>query len=209
MSLRHLFLPLLAAGCSLLVACDQLSSFRQDAGSSVAILDFPALLKATGMDEQVQGQMQDAGRILDQQLQAASQDLGQQVKDARSAAGEKPSPEQIRTLDELTAQANLQLNQVQQNARLKLQQVQAGVIAQLRDQVRPIAENIAQRHGAKAVLLSSETILWFDPAVDVTAEVIAEVRVHPLQLAPLPPGPGEEMPAGEADTTAGGDTAGQ
>lgn len=209
MSLRNLLLLLVAAGSSLLTGCDQLTSTRLAEKDAVAILDFPAVLKATGMDEQVEMQFQKASQILEQQLQQAAQDLGQQVTDARTAAGENPAPEQRQELETLTGQANLQFNQVRQNAQLKFQQVQAEVVAQLRDQVRPIAQTIAQRHGAKAVLLSSESVLWFDPMVDITAEVIAEVRVHPLTLAPLPPGPEQVIPAGEADTTAGGDAANQ
>jgi len=205
MSLRNLLLLLTAAGCGLLAACDQIPSSRHGKSDAVAIIDFPALLRATGMDEQVQGQLQDANRILEQQLQQATLDLSRQVTDARDAAGEKPTPEQVQELEALTAQANLQLNQVRQNAQLKFQQVQAGVIAQLRDQVRPIAQAIAARHGAKAVLLSSESILWFDPSADITAEVIAEVRIHPLTLAPLPPGPDQEKAAGGVDAEAGSD----
>lgn len=192
----------------LMYGCDQLRTGHRGVAGGPVLLDFPALLKATGMDGQVQGQLQDAGRILDQQIEQATKDLGRQVADARTAAGEKPTPAQLQELETLTAQANQQLNQVRQNAQLKLQQVRAGIIAQLRDQVRPIAQAIAVRHGASTVMLSSDAMLWFDPQVDITAEVIAEARIHPLTLAPLPTGSEQVAPVEEKVEKAGSNATG-
>ena len=172
-------------GSSLLTGCDQLSLSEgadNQAGTTL-MLDFSAIIKATGKDKQVNNQLQAGNQSLEKQLAQAAQDLNKQLADAQSKVGKKPTQKQKQELEQLSAQANQKMNEVRQLARQKSQQLQAALVNQLRNEIRPIAESIAQARGAKAVLIISEPVLWFDASVDITADVIAALRAQPAAVA--------------------------
>ena len=54
-------------------------------------------------------------------------------------------------------------------------QVRAQLIKQFREEVRPIAEQVAKDKGASVVLLTNDNVLWYDPTVDITDGVIAQI----------------------------------
>ncbi len=188
MFLRSFLVLIIAASSFLSAGCDQLPSSGHGATSEPLLLvDFGSLLRATNMDTKVQDELKVAGQRLESQLKQAANDLNQQLKDAQHKAGSKPSLKEQKKLNLLATKARQRMNELRQHARTKLLQLQADMVKQLRDQVKPIAETIAHQRGAKAVLLVGETTLWFDPGADITADVIAKVRQHPLTLKPLHP----------------------
>ena len=195
MFLRSFLVLIIAASSFLSAGCDQLPSSGHGVTSEPLLLvDFGSLLRATNMDTKVQDELKVAGQRLESQLKQAANDLkqaandlNQQLKDAQHKAGSKPSLKEQKKLNLLTTKARQRMNELRQHARTKLLQLQADMVKQLRDQVKPIAETIAHQRGAKAVLLVGETTLWFDPGADITADVIAKVRQHPLTLKPLNP----------------------
>lgn len=165
---------------SLLTGCDPLSQSE----NNTLMLDFAAIIKATGKDEQVKNQLAVGNENLKKQLAQAAQNLNKQLADAKAKAGNKPTTKQKQELGQLSAQANQKMNEVRQLAQHKSQQLQATLVNQLRNEIKPIAESIAQARGAKAVLMISEPVLWFDASVDITADVIAALRAQPAAVAP-------------------------
>ena len=170
-------------GSSLLTGCDLLSSSAENQASNTLMLDFSAIIKATGMDEQVNNQLQAGNQNLEKQLAQAAQNLNKQLADAQTKAGKKPTLKQKQELEQLSAQAKQKMNEVRQLARQKSQQLQVALVNQLRNEIKPIAESIAQQRGAKAVLIISEPVLWFDASVDITADVIAALRAQSAAAA--------------------------
>ena len=180
---RKIIVLLVVIGSGLLSGCDQLELAQPN--NDTLLVDFTAVIRATGKDVQVENQLVAANQNLELQLVQAAQDLNKQLADAKAEIGDEPTLEQQQELEQLSVQVNQRMNEVQQLARQKSQQVQVALINQLRDQVRPIAESIARTRGAKAVLMNSEPVLWFDASIDITADVIAQLRANPETIAPI------------------------
>ncbi|MCK4675060.1 MAG: OmpH family outer membrane protein, partial [Gammaproteobacteria bacterium] len=72
--------------------------------------------------------------------------------------------------------ANNQLNQTKQVAIQKAQQLQNSLVAEFRNEVSNISRKIAQKNGFLTVLAINDGLLWADATVDITSEVIAEMR---------------------------------
>lgn len=142
------------------------------------ILDLDAIAKATGQAETIKQQIEIANKELNTQLTTISNQLNEQLLEEKNKMGKKPSKTDKQNLEKLTIQANQKMQQAKAIATQKSQQYRAALILQLRDNVKPIAEKIASKRGAKIVLTSNNTMVWFDPEIDITDEVIAEIRAN-------------------------------
>ena len=170
---------LMLAACAVLSACDKLphpmAPSAKPAPPSVAVLDLGAVAKALGRDEVFKEQMESARQQLRQQLEEFSSGLQGQLREEQSKLGEAPTPEQQQELRQKLVQAQRQVQQSQILARQKAAEFQTGLALQFRNEVQPLAAEVARSKGASTVLLSN-TLMWFEPAVDITGEVIDKLR---------------------------------
>ena len=196
--IRNILL-LLAAGL-MLSACDKIpQSIGQPgaakaAGSGVAVLDLGAVAKALGRDEVFRQQMESARQQLGQQLTDFSTGLQGQLREEQAKLGEAPTTEQQQELRQKVAQAQRQVQQSRVLARRKAAEFQTNLAVAFRNEVQPIAAEIAREKGASAVVLSN-TLLWFEPVADITGEVIDKMRAKGA-AAPAEPKTESEKPAG-------------
>lgn len=154
-----------------ITGCEKLQS-----GSDTVVLDLDAIAQATGQAAIIKKQIESANQELNTQLGAISGKLNEQLAEEKQKMGKKPSKEEKRNLEQLTLLANQKMQQAKMVASQKSQQYQAALIQQLRQKVKPIAENIARQRGATIVKISNSTMIWFDPVIDITDEIIAEMR---------------------------------
>ena len=103
----------IAATALFLAGCDQLP---QAGGSSIAILDLAAVAKATGQDEVIRQQAEQARGELTAQLQQLAANLDAQLATEREKAGITPNEADAQRLQELTMQARQQISSAQQQA---------------------------------------------------------------------------------------------
>jgi Skp family chaperone for outer membrane proteins len=171
------FILVLVASTFLISGCDQISV----GGSDVVIIDLTAVAKATGQDEVIRLKAEAARDELTVQLQQLIQGLEQQLADERAKMGDNPSPEQAQVFQQLNIQARGQLTDAQAQAQAQATQIEQALVAEFRDSVSPLAEEIARGMGASAVLAADPYLFWFDPAVDITDEVIAAWRARPAK----------------------------
>ncbi len=155
---------LLASGCNL------------DQSTDIAIIDLDAIAKATGQDVAISQQINTANQKLNAELDMISQKLNEQLAEKRKEIGETPSQKQAQELKQITLIANQRMQQAKNIALQKSQQIRAALILQLRKQIQPIAEEVGQRIGARAIFITDSSMLWYDPAADITGDVITEVR---------------------------------
>jgi len=155
-----------------LSGCDQSSS-------NTVILDLDAIAKATGHAERIKQQIEQANSELNSQLTTISNKLNEQLASEKEKMGKKPSKDEKRNLEQLTLLANQKMQQAKVLASQKSQQYKAALIQQLRQSVKPIAEGIAKKRGADIVIAANNSTIWFDPTVDITDEIIAEMRAQP------------------------------
>jgi len=168
----------LVASALLLVGCDQMPA-SGGSGGGVAVMDLAAVAKATGQDEVIRLEADAARAELGAQLQALASNLDQQISAEREKIGIAPSEADAQRLQEMTMQARQQINNAQVQAQNQASQIEGDLVAEFRDRISPLAENIAKERGASAVLASDAYLFWFDPANDITDEVIAAWRAMP------------------------------
>lgn len=115
---------------------------------------------------------------LNVQLTNSARNLEKLIEEEREKLGGSPSEEQEQILQSLLQQAQQQYAQLQADAQQRAQQNEVNLVLQFRDRVRPIAEKIAGSRGASVVLTSDQAVFWVDPAVDITGDVITELRAQ-------------------------------
>ena len=176
---------ILLVATAALAGCDKLplpasmpaAQVESSPASGVAVLDLAAVAKALGRDQVFKQQTEAAGRQLQQQLTDFATGLQQQLRDEQAKLGEAPTQEQQQELRRKLGQAQRQVQQSQVLARQKAVQFQAQILNTFRAEVAPVAAEVARANGASAVVLSNTT-LWFDPAVDITGQVIDALRAR-------------------------------
>jgi len=156
-----------------IASCD-----RFPGGPSTVVVDLAVVAKATGQDIAMQKQMDDGRTELTAQLQEVAENLEKELNEERDKLGQSPTEEEQQSLQQKITQAQQQYSQTQAAAQQQVQQFEAGVVLQYRESLQPIVREIAVAHGASVVRVTDPSLLWFDPEVDITAEVIAAVRAR-------------------------------
>ncbi|TDJ43871.1 MAG: OmpH family outer membrane protein [Gammaproteobacteria bacterium] len=170
----------LLAGALLLAGCNQMPA-SGGGSAGVAILDLAAVAKATGQDEIIRQEAEAARAELGAQLQTLAANLERQISAEREKIGITPSDADSQRLQEMTLQARQQINNAQMQAQNRASQIESELVADFRVEISPLAEKIALEMGASAVLASDSYLFWFDPAADITDEVIAAWRALPAE----------------------------
>jgi Skp family chaperone for outer membrane proteins len=176
----------------LLGACDQLPGMR---GSGTAIIDLGVIAKATGEEDKIKEQAQVRRDELAAQLDAELAALEAQLNEERGKLGDSPSDEARQQFQQLTAQAQQQYGQAQQQAQQQAQRYENELVTQLREKIKPLAEEVARSRGASVVFLADVTLFWNDESADITDEVIGKLRADPSILADEPAAAAEPEPA--------------
>ena len=186
-----LFLCLLLA----LTGCDKFQS------STTVILDLDAIAKATGQADVIKQQIEQANKDLNSQLSVISNKLSDQLSAEKKKMGKKPSKDEMRQLEQLTLQANQKMQQAKMLASQKSQQYRAALIQKLRLTIKPIAEKIASDRGADIVVTANNSTIWFNAEIDITDEVIAEMRAQtsPQVSEPVKQPQSENTPTAESE----------
>lgn len=194
MKCRNVFILMVAGGASLVTACGPLTG-----DGPVAVVDLAAVAKATGQDKVMAEQLDAARRELGTQLTQIAGDLEKQLQAEQSRLGGAVAAAREKEFQQLTAQARQELAGTQALARQKAQDYQVGLAAGYRRAVQPVVAEIAKSKGAAVVLVSDATMLWFDAAVDITDEVIAELRSNPVTVPASAGADPEAKPASAGD----------
>lgn len=144
--------------------------------NQIAVVDLNLIAKTLGRDDLIVKNVKSANDNLNQQLEKIAADLRQQLDKEKSRLGDKPSKEEEQQFVQLVQKANNQLNQTKQLALQKAQQLQNSLILEFRDEVSRVSREIAQQNGYLTVLALNDSLLWADTTVDITNEVITEMR---------------------------------
>ncbi len=164
-----LMLVLLFAGC------DKLPG---GAGPGTLIVDLAAVAKATGQEQSMQSRAQVAREEINSQLVKSAATLEQQIEQERETFGDSPTEEQQQQLQQTMAQAQQQYGQLQAEAQQQLQQNEINMVMEFREQIKPVAEKIAQSRNASLIVLADQSVFWLDPAIDMTGDVISALRAE-------------------------------
>ncbi|HJP05035.1 MAG: OmpH family outer membrane protein [Gammaproteobacteria bacterium] len=170
--------PILLVSALLLAACDPAAL---QGGPDVAVLDLAAVAKATGQEDEIRIQAEEARNELTKQLQQLAASLEEQLKAERDKIGINPSETDAQRLQGLSIQAQQQINAAQAQAQAQASLLEQQLVNDYRDKVEPLAKDIASELGVSIVVTADANVVWFDPAVDITDEVIAAWRAAPAE----------------------------
>jgi len=188
---------LVAMGLTL--GCDNVGADSEASASAkpqAVIVDAVAVSRALGRDQDLQQQMEDAGQQFQKQIQQQQNKYQAEINAKRESFGDNPTEEQQQQLARMAQKANQNLRRLRSMAQQRMQQVQASLINQFRDELTPVVKQIARENDAQLVLINNGSVLWYDPAIDVTDQVIGALRAAENQAATEP----EEGPVRADDT---------
>lgn len=167
---RFLIIMLLSASV-LLGGCDQ-----QLGSIQTLVVDPVPVAKSMGRDELMQKQLDSAIEQLNAQVREHSSGLSAKVEQEKDKLGKNPNDESTAKFRELVAAASENIKQTQLMARQKAADYRASLLDEFNAELRAAATAIAKERGATSVLIVDDGLLWFDPAADITADVIAKLR---------------------------------
>ncbi len=166
----------------------------------VAVVDLDRVAKELGSDVQMVNELKSSQSALLNELATIQKDANDQLKKMESELGADAPEEEKQKLKQTADVAQLRFNQLQKQADSKLAQRRDLLIANFRQQARPIVKQVADEHGANAVV--TETVLYtFNDTIDITDAVIARMRTTPAPAVPASPPPApaaaESVPVAE------------
>lgn len=198
---------LLVFAVSALYGCNSGNSSNSDA----LVVDVMAVARALGRDEVMQQQLDQARQLLNSQLQQISTDLNAQLKEKQAEItggngkdnsskhnNSKDNEEVKMKLDALARQASVQLSNTQKIATQKAAEFRDRLVKEFRDEVMRVSQGIAQQRKAEFVYASS-SLLWHASSVDITDEVIGQMRAQQNKLEDS-----DKSGAGASDTGVSG-----
>ena len=183
-------------GLGLAAGCNQSASTSVPQGA-VAVIDLDAIAARLGSDKQIVDSIAQRQTSLSQQLVDLAKSYNQQIEDKKKTLTEAPSEQADVTVASWQKQANANLNKVKQQAEADLKKHQATLIAQFREQIKPVARRVAQKRGLSVIVTKNDNVLYdVAPGADITEEVIADLiaaspvasaaAAKPLQAAAAP-----------------------
>lgn len=160
------------------------------ATGSVAVIDLDAVARQLGRDTQMAESIKERESSLNEQLQVVQASYQKQITDKKDRLGTEPTDQQTLELTQLQRQAGMNLNQVLVQARESLGQHRVQLIARFREEVKPVAREVAAEKGLSVVVTKNDTVVFAYPSeVDITDAVAAKMlsRQPAAALRPVPP----------------------
>ena len=151
----------------------------------VAVVDLDRVAKELGRDVQMLNDLRANQNDLAGKLSAIEKSAVAQLNELKSGLGESPEREQLQEFAQKKQTAQVNLGNLQKQAVTAIGQRRDQLVANFRQEARPVVERIAKSQGANAVITRNETILFsFDNTIDITDAVVAEMRLAPPAAAP-------------------------
>jgi Skp family chaperone for outer membrane proteins len=114
--------------------------------------------------------------------QAARTEVGQlqqQFQQAQQRAASQPTDAEKQHLAELQRQIAGRLQELQQQVNQQQMAIRNELVTKFRDEVKPVAQSVAEGMGLSLVLVQGEFVLYTAPTVDISDAVIARLKQAP------------------------------
>ena len=134
------------------------------------------MAKETGLSDQLQKAITQQVNRDNQALQQGLAKLNADFEKKRQEYGDTPTEEQLNELKQLQNFIAMQKGQGEQRIKQNQYMLQQRMGATLREQVRPIAMEIAKEQGYAIVLEHSPTVLAFSEKINISQEVVIRMN---------------------------------
>lgn len=162
-------------------------SWLTRAKAGVAVVDLDKVAQELGRSDQMQGELIGAQNILARKLGAVQKEFEGQLSKMKEGLGEEPAPEKLQEFARAKQNAQFQFNGFQKEAISTIAKRRDELIGDFRAEARPVAEKVAKSMGATTVMTRNDAVLFYnEPAIDITQQVIAEMKANPAKPAAKP-----------------------
>jgi Skp family chaperone for outer membrane proteins len=173
--------------------------------AGVAVIDLDEVARRLGAESEILSEMKDKEKQLNDELQTLQASYTRQLESKRRTLNVQPTEEQTAELQELDRHLGAKLQEAQLDAQRTLARHRATLINRLRERVRPIARDVANRRGLETVVLKNLDLLFhYSAEADITDEVVEKLMAHgsstttsPAEPVASPYAPTTSPPASE------------
>jgi Skp family chaperone for outer membrane proteins len=170
--MKNVAQTLLILACLTNFGCDHST---HSGNGPVAVVDLDAIARKIGKDKQMLEMIEQRQVSLNDQVIAAQNSLIEQLNQKKSELG-KIGDEESRQLLQLQGQANSILATTRTQAQTNLTSFQQEVVDRFRNEIKPVAMELATQKGCRVVLSKNDSVVFaFDETVDLTDEVAAKI----------------------------------
>lgn len=143
----------------------------------VAVVDLDVLAKELGKQDEIDRLLKHKRLEYSQHLATLQAKYEKHIAAKTKEYGETPNVDQIRVLNTIKQTAVIKYGQEKQAVRIGIQQYRLELVKELRSQVAPIAEKIAEERGFDVVIPNDKSLLLsVRPKADITKDVIARMK---------------------------------
>jgi Skp family chaperone for outer membrane proteins len=168
------------AGCSNTTPGGGTAGVGVSKAGTVAIVDLDEVARRLGRDLEMSESVQDEQLAVNKELEQLRQSLKKQYEAAVDKAGEEPSEEERKKLQTLSQQIDLKFNQERQKKTNELSAYRVTLISRFREEVRPIAQEVAADRGLALVVTKIDNLIFaYDPEAEITDAVVARLANSP------------------------------
>ncbi len=162
----------------------------------VAVVDLDRVAKELGRDVQMANDLRANQSNLASQLQTVEKNAVDQLNKIKVDLGETPEPDKLKEFAQKAQNAQVNFNSLQKQAIAAIGQRRDLLVASFRQEARPVAEKVAKANGAAAVVTKNDAFLFsFDNTIDITDQVITEMRNAPKTAPATPSAPAPKTAA--------------
>lgn len=156
--------------------CSQPSGVGPSAGGAVAVIDLDAIAQRLGADQRIVESISQRQTSLSQKLVELAKSYSQQIEERKKTLTETPPEQSEVTLANWQQQANANLSKVKQQADFDLQRHRTQLVAQFREEIKPVARRVAAARGLSIIVTKNDSVLYdFAPSAEITDAVVAEL----------------------------------
>lgn len=180
----------LAIIAGFVTGCGQMSGSPAASRGGMAVVDLDKVAIDTGRDIRLNQSLETARNSLNETYSKSVESAKSIIDTKKKEFGEQPSDDEKKQLANMERNAVSQLSQIQNAAQAKYEQYKQTQIARFRNELKPIAQEIAAKRGLSIVIPKNEGLLLsVDPGVDITEDVVKVLREkHPV-VTPAPEAP--------------------
>lgn len=161
----------------------------------VAVVDLDKVAKELGRDVQMANDLRQNQSVLAGKLSAIEKNAVEQLTKMKAELGETPAEDKAKEFAQSAQNAQVKFNALQKQAVTAIGQRRDVLVATFRQEARPFADKIAKANGANAVMTRNDAFLFsFDHTIDITDQVIAEMRSAPKAAVTAPAAPAADAP---------------
>ena len=143
----------------------------------LAVVDLDEIAKQVGAESEIASALKARETELNSKLQVMRANYVEQFKDRKELYGDNPTDQQSEQLVSINRQINLNLVNAKQQAKSHLSTHRSELILKFREQVAPIAEQVAKERGLSIVVPRNEGwLLAVDERIDITDDVAAALK---------------------------------